>query len=423
MGLKPADMKKLILIFAIIFIQFSLTAQTKCDCQLELEFVYTQMQTMSSFKDQIKGKGKENFEQTYQNLSSEMTSPLTIQDCFWRLNQLMALVNDKHAQVFGKRPDFEVEKIYDAEFVKAYQASEAFTNFPKVSLDLEALTAELKSKPVDDIEGVYNIGSKMKMGIYRIDNTDSLVGVILKSEMGTWAPGQIYAYLTEAEQPAHYDMVYYSQAYKNLQYAQAQFFDHGMLSSNVVKEGIKNTFSQIEANEEEGYQLSTLEEDVQYLWLNSFNRRTMAAKRDALIAQIGNELTAANLIIDLRNNGGGADKISKPILDALKKKKVQIYVITNFNTGSNAEMTTVRLKEQFDAIHLGQRTFGAISYGSNYGRVYHSPSGLFSFYPTDMRQKQFISYEEIGVAPDVVLRADSDWIEQTLGYIKNQSGQ
>uniref|UniRef100_UPI00404775F9 S41 family peptidase n=2 Tax=Roseivirga sp. TaxID=1964215 RepID=UPI00404775F9 len=413
-------MKNLMTLILLITLSFNLSAQANCDCKPELDFVYEQMQTMSSFKDQIKGKDKENFVQTYQKLGAEMTNPMTLKDCFWRLNQLMSLVNDKHAQVFGKRPDFEAEKIPDAEFVKAYQASDVFLNFPKVSLDLDALSAKLKSKPVNEIEGIYNIGSKMKMGVYRVDNSDSLVGVILKSEIGTWVPGQIYAYIMETERASHYDMVYYSQTYKNLYFAQAQFFDNGMLFSNVVKEGFGKSYSLIEANEEEGYQLSRLEDDVQYLWLNSFDRRTMPAKRDALVEQINNELTAPNLIIDLRDNGGGADKISLPILKALKKKSVKIYVITNFYTGSNAEMTTVRLKDNYDAIQLGQRTHGAISYGSNYGKTFHSPSGLFSLYPTDMRQKQFIAYEEIGVAPDIALKADTDWIEQTLNYIKTR---
>jgi hypothetical protein len=86
-------------------------------------------------------------------------------------------------------------------------------------------------------------------------------------------------------------------------------------------------------------------------------------------------------------------------------------------------MTTVRLKKLFGATQLGQRTYGAISYGSNYGRRFYSPSNLFSFYPTDMRQKQFIEYEEVGVQPDVALAAGSDWVEQTLAYIESQKGK
>ncbi|KOF01460.1 hypothetical protein OB69_17240 [Roseivirga seohaensis subsp. aquiponti] len=413
-------MKNLMTLIFLITLSFNLSAQANCDCKPELDFVYDQMQTTYSFKDQIKGDQKEIFESLYQKLSTQMTGAMSLPDCFWKLNQLMSLVNDKHAEVFEKKPDFEADKIYDSAFVKAYRATDAFLNFPKATIDLDALTAELKLKAASDIEGIYNIGSVMKMGVYRIDDTDSLVGVILQSQLGTWAPGQVFAYLKGTQQADHYDIAFYNQVYKHLTFAKAQYFANGMLFSNVIKENAGENHSLINGEEKEGYVLSNLTDDVQYVWLNSFNRRTMATKRDALIEQIENELKAPNLIIDLRNNGGGADKISLPILKALKKKTELIYVITNFYTGSNAEMTTVRLKQRFNATQLGQRTYGAISYGSNYGKTFHSSSGLFSFYPTDMRQRQFIEYEEIGVAPDIALKADTDWIEQTLNYIKTQ---
>ncbi|MBO6662838.1 MULTISPECIES: S41 family peptidase [Roseivirga] len=414
-------MKKLLTLIALFTITLSLQSQSECDCKPELDFVYEQMQDISSFKDQIKGDRRDEFEQTYQSLRTQMSGSMTLSDCFWQLNQLMSLVNDKHAEIFGKKPGFEAERIYDSAFIEAYRASDNFINFPKINRDLDELQTYLKTKAVDDIEGIYNIGSKMKMGVYRVNETDSLVGVILSSELGIWEPGHIYAYIKETDRPAHYDMAVYGQTRKNLMYAKAQFFDNGMLLSNVIKEDFGKSYSLIQKNQEEGYQLAYVADDVQYVWLTSFSRTKMAQKRDALIEQINNELKASNLIIDLRNNGGGADKISLPILKALKKKSVSIYVITNFYTGSNAEMTTVRLKEKFDAIQLGQRTYGAISYGSNYGKTYHSPSGLFSFYPTDMRQKQFIDYEEVGVEPDVQLTQEKDWIEQTLEFIEGQN--
>lgn len=106
-------MKKLITLIALLTITISLQSQTTCDCKPELDFVYEQMQSTSSFKDQIKGNNRNDFEQTYLNLSAQMTSPMSLADCFWKLNQLMSLVNDKHAEVFEKKPEFEAEKIYD----------------------------------------------------------------------------------------------------------------------------------------------------------------------------------------------------------------------------------------------------------------------------------------------------------------------
>jgi hypothetical protein len=422
-GLKQTDMKNLMILIFLITLSFNLSAQANCDCKPELDFVYEQMKTTSSYKDQIKGEKNAEFENMYQKLGKQMTTKMSTLDCYWKLNQLMNLIQDKHAEVAGIRPDFKVEDLEDPAFIANYRSSPAFINFPKTDKNIEELKRSLKDKPSSDVVGIYNIGSKMKLGVYRTNVSDSLVGVILSSELGIWEPGQIFAYIKASSQDSHYDITHYGQVYKNLIFSKAQFFNNGMLFPNVLKENIDKNYALIELEEEQGYKLTSLTENVQYMWLNSFGRSSMAEKRDALVAQINNELNAPNLIIDLRNNGGGADKISLPILKALRKKTENIYVITNFFTGSNAEMTTVRLKKLFDATQLGQRTYGAISYGSNYGRRFYSPSGLFSFYPTDMRQRQFIEYEEVGVQPDVVLQAGSDWVEQTLAYINAKNGQ
>ncbi|MDG1276545.1 MAG: S41 family peptidase [Algoriphagus sp.] len=414
-------MKNSLTLFLLISLSFKLSAQSNCDCKPELEFVYEQIQTTSSFKDQVKGERKRAFEKKYESLRSNMEGEISKLACYWSLNQLMALIQDKHAEVNEVLPDFKLEDLQNPEFEANYRATESFKNFPKTVKNIASLTESLKNKPLDDIEGIYTIGSNLRMGVYRTDMADSLVGVILSSDLGIWEAGQIFAYIKASSQPSHYDITYYGKNYKNLKFSKAQFFDNGMLFPGVLKEDLKKNYALIEKKEEEAYKLSYLNDDVQYVWLNSFNRNTMPAKRDALIEQISTELSAKNLIIDLRNNGGGADKISLPILKALKKKSANIYIITNFFTGSNAEMTTVRLKKQFVATQLGQRTYGAISYGSNYGKSYDSPSGLFNFYPTDMRQKQFIAYEEVGVRPEVNLGPESDWVEQTLEYIDSQS--
>lgn len=411
-------MKKVFILILLLSFNLKLAAQSNCDCASELDFVYEQVQTTASFKDQIKGEKKTRFEESYQNLRAQMTDELSKLDCFWRLNQLMSQVQDKHALLTENPTDLTKENLQDSSFLAGYSANDEFKNFPKTHRNVAELGKSLEGKNLDEVEGIYTIGSKLKMGVYRVA-PDSLVGVILDSQVEIWEPGQIFAYLKHSSIESHFDIIHYGASQKNLKFSKAQFFDHGMLFPSVLKEDLESNYAWIDKAEEEAYQLSTLTDEIQYVWLNSFSRMTKPAERDALIAQIQTDLTAKNLIIDLRNNGGGADKISLPILKELKKKKANIYVITNFFTGSNAEMTTVRLKDDFDAIQFGQRTYGAISYGSNYGRSYDSPSGLFNFYPTDMRQREFIAYEEVGVHPDVQLDQESDWVEQAVAYIES----
>ena len=414
-------MKKLITVIALITITFTLSAQSNCDCKTELEFVYEQMQTMSSFKSQIKGGLTAEFDAKYLELSKKVTTNMDKLDCYVQINRLMGLVKDKHAGVYGVRPDYSYDDAKDSSFVAAYQKTVAFRDFPKVDLDLETLSKDLSTKAINDIEGIYNIGSLIKVGVYRVDQSDSLVGVILESELGVWEAGQVYMYMSATDLPNRFDIISYGQVHKNLLYYKSHLVEYGILFSNVVKEGLENNHVFVNADNADTYKLKRLSEDVQYVWMNSFSRIGNADNRDALVQQIKNELTASNLIVDLRNNGGGASKISWPIVKAIKKSGVKVYVLTNYQSGSNAEQTTVRLKNLKNTVHLGQTTYGAIAYGHNYGTTYESPSGLFYMAPTDMRFNHYLKYEESGVTPDVELSPDSDWIEQTIDIIKTQN--
>lgn len=382
--------------------------------------MYEKMQTMSSFKSQVKGGLVEEFEAKYQALSSKISSDMDKLDCYSKINSLMSLVKDKHAGVFGVRPDYSFEDAKDSAFVEAYRKTVAFTESPKVDLDLALLRSELEQKPVNDVEGVYSIGSLLKVGVYRIAESDSLVGVMLESNLGIWEPGQIYLYMKATDQPNRYDITAYGQVHKNLVFYKSHLVEYGILMSNVVKEGVTN-YVAVNIEEEDTYKLKTIADNVQYVWISSFSRIGNNDNRDALVAQIQNELTADNLIVDLRNNGGGASKISLPIVRAIKKSGAKVYVLTNYGSGSNAEQTTIRLKNIKNTVHLGQTTYGAVAYGHNYGTTYESPSGLFYIAPTDMKFNHYLKYEEVGVSPDIKLNPDSDWVDQTMKIIKAQN--
>jgi C-terminal processing protease CtpA/Prc len=128
-------------------------------------------------------------------------------------------------------------------------------------------------------------------------------------------------------------------------------------------------------------------------------------------------LKAKHLIVDLRNNEGGADKEIRKYLKLFKKyvKNGHLYVLVNNGTLSQAEIFTLKLKRYKNVITVGQQTKGMISYGSNYGKKETLPSGNFEIYPTDMRNSSaLLSYEDYGIIPDIVLRSDKDWIAQVV---------
>jgi C-terminal processing protease CtpA/Prc len=95
--------------------------------------------------------------------------------------------------------------------------------------------------------------------------------------------------------------------------------------------------------------------------------------------------------------------------------------LLNNETLSQAEILTLQLKKLKNVTTIGQTTKGMLTYGSNYGKRERLPSGRFEIYPTDMKgNAKLLQYEDYGINPDIFLRDDRDWIEQTVEIIRKK---
>ena len=141
----------------------------------------------------------------------------------------------------------------------------------------------------------------------------------------------------------------------------------------------------------------------------------------AFLDSIKRLLTAPDLILDLRNNQGGAKKVSKGYLRLMREyvKKGRVHVLTNNATMSQGEIFLLQLMRLPQVKSLGQTTNGTLMYGNNYGRGEKLPSQAFEVYITDLRsRKRLMRYEVFGVDPDILLGVDRDWIEQAIALIR-----
>ncbi len=414
-------MKTLLSLFVAFFISFYafakaesqqlLTPQT-CDCKKDLAFINEQILEMTSFKKQIRKEKLDEYQNAYLRLQKETTIEDTVDECFGKLNELLSYVKDKHAHIRHINPQVNGTIFNDDSAMESFLTSSAFKNHPRTTEDLTALKNRLSQTPFDNIEGIYNRGEELVIGVYQKGNYYE--GVVLTSDTKVWAPGQIIYTITPRGQ-AMYDV-----RMRGLPGGKLNFI-RGLLFSNGSLWHLRKPQSSLAAEVKEDqidWEFKQLNPETQYVYMGSFgNAKENVAAFNTFYEETKNKFTGENVIVDLRNNTGGNSKYSDPFYKIFKKNKMNVYVITNFWSGSNSEQFTLKLKKLKNAKHLGQRTYGAIAYGSNYGKSLETPSGQFAIYPTDMNFHKFLNYEYVGVKPDIKLDFDEDWINQTLVII------
>ena len=172
---------------------------------------------------------------------------------------------------------------------------------------------------------------------------------------------------------------------------------------------------------EDIYKREELSNGITYLKIGSFNSwNPTLTNAEKFYKSLEGSLNKRNLIIDLRNNGGGGDRNSnilyKLVRDYAKKNKV--YVLINHRTVSNAEQFASKLSMLENCQLFGKRTNGTLAYeikDSNYTL----PCNNFIAVLTSKKHSKYLEFESKGIKPKFELDLETNWIEQLKTYIEN----
>lgn len=392
-------------------------AQTATD---DLDSLYSILSQTPSFRDQITGEKADSYARLFQRLRKSMHVQKSDFEQFIQLTRLIIPINDNHLDIRMEDAfPLTIQNLRDSAFMRQYRTGSFFKNYPKVKTNLSELENKLSKRRPDELEGIYYIG-ELKIGVYKTGEK-KYTGTVLKSDLPNWTPGQIYCLIEENGSSFHTWIA--GLVNKNFSFNRIVRFQNSNLDGTGLKKfPRKKTFDHLA--QQPNFELKQLDKDIQYLKLTNFkvSDQNMAAAQ-AFNSSIKDSLTAPNLIVDLRDNGGGAYAVSTRFLNLLRLyvNPGKIFLLINYNTVSNAEQFTIKVKSLKGVTILGNTTMGRVTYGQNYGRRYALPSGKFSIVPTDMGGEAVdLKYEGIGIVPDVFLDPDKDWIEQVKVIIREK---
>lgn len=354
------------IIAVLTLLSFNILSSAQTNTYLkDLEALRSILQKTPSYKAQITGEQLTEYNRLYQQLAIDTISDPIDYKYFFNLSQLIFPLRDNH---IGFYQHANYNNFTNKESVDRYIASTEFSKHPRIDINIDSMKLSLSLKPADSPKNFIMFANEK----YR---HETLVNSFFYNS---------------------YSQQRYSKKVQNVDYIN--------LPANAPD-----------------FEFSSINNNIQYIRIGSFQRNTSITQKSRdLYDSILHNLITSNLIIDLRNQEGGAAIEAKKYLNLFQKftKKGKLYLLVNNETLSQAEMFILKLKKSNNVVVVGETTQGKLTYGSNYGNWQKLPSGKFEVYPTDMKgKKEHLIYEDYGIVPDITLNDDSDWIDQLVSII------
>lgn len=418
---------KITLPLIIICWTFLLPAQTN-PYLADLQALKDILQKTPSYKAQIKGDELALYNDLYNRLAVDTVNNVNSYKYFYNLSQLVFPLKDNHLGFYQVANN---QQFKDQASIEQFMTTKAFLNYPKYAIKLDSLKTALATKPAESIEGIYHYDKFYSVGLFK-HGDKAYIGVVVETEVPLWQKGQVAMRLYEYA-PNLYKAIYGHPLKKNFIFQPVEKYKNQSLVNSFFYESYSKKiyakhlqefdFVNLPDNAPK-FELKQLANDVQYLLVRTFQANNASLQQSAAFyASIKDSLTAPNLILDLRNNEGGAKKAANKYFQLIQEytKKGQVFILLNNATVSQAEILTLRLKKLKNITTVGQTTKGMLTYGSNYGKREKLPSQQFEVYLTDMPgSAKLLKYEDVGINPDISLDEHSNWIARVIELIRKQ---
>ncbi|PTT01627.1 hypothetical protein DBR11_06880 [Pedobacter sp. HMWF019] len=301
-------MKSMLLILMLIFsISYYSSGQT-CNCTLEFSYVKDKIEkNYAGFKDKVNTKTQATYYKHTKTALERSKFIIKPAYCVSLINEWLGFFKDGHIQVGRNRISGEKEKVW---LDKRIQGIE------RVNLSVTELAALKSSK---GITGIYDNGdSTAKIAVIKNRNSfRDYAGIVISSKSGKWVPGQVILELKSGKDSLKgilYDKYYIPEN------VSLPIKDDALGAFR--REGSKPAPTEFVSGATVASQV--LSTKTLYLKIGTFNQ-TNARNIDSLIsANQFNLSTMPNLILDLRNNGGGADFSYRSITPYLYTKPLKL---------------------------------------------------------------------------------------------------
>lgn len=465
-------MKKLLypfLLVSLFLFTFLKVSGQDCDCSSQFLYLKNYIESNNPAFQQIKSNLSEykEYKKQIKKLTQLTEKEKYLERCIIYLEDYFSLLKDNHSGI-----DFNISRlpidVKSQSAIDSFKLTQNYLSFEKLKVDTTSIVAQLKSKAINDIEGLYTNGGNLYLGIVSSEK-DEYKGIVLR-KTSLLDVGHVLMDIQKIDSVTfdftlHYGLLAYN--FQNI-YKKTHINGGKIPQLGFTKLGIE------QVQDKKPYEFRAVDSTSNYLRISSFN---IALKQELeIFYQSIDSLIQSkpNLIIDLRDNGGGADECYLDLLkyvytrpftidlaevwvspDNIKKYEndghpqelinrmknaepltfipqienpittwetagtlypQKVALIFNKKTASSAEGFILYGMQSDKVVTLGENSGGFLGYGNVKSEMI--PCGKYTIRTTTTKYLKKSNYEFVGISPQLMIDDKKDWVETAITALK-----
>ncbi|NLA24020.1 MAG: peptidase S41 [Bacteroidales bacterium] len=334
--------RNLLLIILLFATTFSFAQN--CDCETNYEWVKkTFEKNDAGFQYVLKTKGEQAYADHNKRILEKVQNAKTLTECTSILYEWLKFFRSGHIGIHINQ---------QASQTTVVGSEKQFANWETYTIKTEDFKKYLDKKKTSDFEGIWET-EPYKIGIKK--EGSKYIGFIIESGAETWTRGQIKLKFSITEDKAN--SIFYMRDHSAVEseevtmigknHLQIGNFNLTRLYPKIANEPkYEQYFKSTSANRP---YLEQLTETTLYLRIPSFEHSEKKAIDSVLNVNKQKILATKNLIIDIRNNGGGSDASYNEIIP---------YLYTNPIRTVGAEFLSTKLNNQRMLDFINKEEYG-----------------------------------------------------------------
>lgn len=324
-------MKKLLSIILLLIPLLSFSQN--CDCESNFKWLKeTFEKNDAGFSYSVESKGRPAYENHSEKLIQKTKNITDAIDCAEIMREWLTFFRSAHHSISiinQKNDQNNSETLSNKEIVNKYKNSE------KLEVDLIKFTKYLESKKTIDYEGVW-VSEPYKIGIKKIK--DTYIGFIIEADGIYWTKGQVKLKINSDNSSIYYMRDHSKQSFENTELLGKNYIQTGFVTLKRITPKIdidpkfEQHFKSILTNKP---YFEKIDEKTNYLRIPSFIGSEKKIIDSVILANKEIILKTPNLIIDIRNNGGGSDRSYNELLPILYTNPIRTVGVEYYSTDLN----------------------------------------------------------------------------------------